>query len=63
MADRLHATAQQNRTDILAFLRNREVLGDLVDDAQFTEAYARVFESLHEKGSETTLDMLIAELR
>lgn len=63
MADRLHATAQQNRTDILAFLRNREVLGDLVDDAQFTEEYARVLKSLHERGSEATLDMLIAELQ
>lgn len=63
MADRLHATAQQNRTDILAFLRDREVFGDLIDDARFTEEYARVLKSLHERGSEATLDLLIAELQ
>ena len=63
MADRLHATARQNRTDILAFLRDREVFGDLIDDARFTEEYARVLKSLHERGSEATLDMLIAELQ
>ena len=62
MADRLQETAQGNREDILAFLRDREVFGDLVDDERFTEPYARVLKSLHEVGAEATLDALLAEL-
>lgn len=62
MADRLQETAQGNREDILAFLRDREVFRDLVDDERFTEPYARVLKSLHEVGAEATLDALLAEL-
>ena len=62
MADRLQETAQGNREDILAFLRDREVFGDLVDDERFTEPYARVLKSLYEVDAETTLDALLAEL-
>ncbi|QNE89850.1 mannitol dehydrogenase family protein [Corynebacterium incognita] len=62
MADRLQATAQNNRTDVLAFLRDRDVFGDLVDNEKFTTEYARVLTSLHNQGAEATLDMLLAEL-
>lgn len=63
MADRLKETASHNHEDILAFLRDREVFGDLVDSHEFTKEYARVLHSLHEKGSIATLDMLLAELK
>lgn len=62
MAQRLNDTAQKNREDILAFLRDREVFGDLVDNETFTKEYARVLRSLHEVGAEKTLDMLLDEL-
>src|SRR5690625_13975 len=60
MAERLKENAAGNREDILAFLRDREVFGDLVDNAEFTEAYAAALRSLHEVGSEATLDALLA---
>lgn len=63
IAERLQRSAKNNRADILAFLRDREVFGDLVDDERFTAEYTRVLNSLHEAGSEATLDMLLAELR
>lgn len=49
-------------TDVLAFLRDRDVFGDLVDNEKFTTEYARVLTSLHNQGAEATLDMLLAEL-
>lgn len=60
MAERLKENAAGNREDILAFLRDHEVFGDLVDNAEFTEAYAAALRSLHEVGSEATLDALLA---
>ena len=58
LADRLHATARGNREDALAFLRDREVFGDLVDDERFTAVYRRHLESLHEHGARATLEKL-----
>lgn len=58
LADRLHATAQHNRDDPLAFLRDREVFGDLVDDERFTNVYREHLESLHEHGARATLEKL-----
>jgi mannitol 2-dehydrogenase len=59
LADRLHAAAQRNREDPLAFLRDREVFGDLVDDERFTAVYLRHLESLHEHGARATLEKLV----
>jgi mannitol 2-dehydrogenase len=58
LAERLHATAQHNREDPLAFLRDREVFGDLVDDERFTNVYREHLASLHEHGSRATLEKL-----
>ena len=58
LAERLHATAQQNREDPLAFLRDREVFGDLVDDERFTSVYREHLASLHEHGARATLEKL-----
>ncbi|MDK4266285.1 mannitol dehydrogenase family protein [Corynebacterium accolens] len=62
LADRLQRNAQSNRTDSLAFLRDREIFGDLCENSIFTAEYARVLESLHAQGSIATLDMLLSEL-
>jgi mannitol 2-dehydrogenase len=58
LADRLTATAKHNRDDPLAFLRDREVFGDLVDDERFTAVYRAHLESLHEHGARATLEKL-----
>src|SRR5699024_8974605 len=60
MAERLKENAAGNREDILAFLRDRDVFGDLVDNAELTEAYDADLRSLHEVRSEATLDALLA---
>ncbi len=44
MADRLTADAQRQRTDPLAFVANRELFGDLVDDEGFTAPYLAALE-------------------
>lgn len=60
LADRLHRAALTQRTDPLAFLRDREVFGDLVDDERFTAAYTAALESLHKKGARATVEALVA---
>jgi mannitol 2-dehydrogenase len=55
------AAAREQRDDPLAFLRNRELFGDLVDEERFTAAYLAVLESLHERGARTTLESLMAD--
>jgi mannitol 2-dehydrogenase len=58
LADRLTATARRQHDDPLAFLRDREVFGDLVDDDRFTTVYRQHLGSLHENGSRGTLEKL-----
>jgi mannitol 2-dehydrogenase len=58
LADRLTATARRQHDDPLAFLRDREVFGDLVDDDRFTAVYRQHLDSLHENGSRATLEKL-----
>ena len=58
LADRLTATARRQHDDPLAFLRDREVFGDLVDDDRFTTVYRQHLESLHANGSRATLEKL-----
>jgi mannitol 2-dehydrogenase len=62
MADRLQESASRNHEDPLAFLRDREVFGDLVESEQFTADYLHALDSLHSAGVEATLDMLLAEV-
>jgi mannitol 2-dehydrogenase len=58
LADRLTATARRQREDRLAFLRDREVFGDLVDDERFTSVYRQHLDSLYEYGARATLEKL-----
>ncbi|MFP5370084.1 MAG: mannitol dehydrogenase family protein, partial [Actinomycetes bacterium] len=55
-ADTLAARARS--ADPLAFVGDRELFGDLVDDERFTAAYAAALGSLGTRGVRATLDML-----
>jgi mannitol 2-dehydrogenase len=58
LRDRLTASARAQHDDPLAFLRDRQLFGDLVDDSRFTAAYTAALESLHTKGSRATVEAL-----
>jgi mannitol 2-dehydrogenase len=61
LAETLNATAQTHRDDPLAFVRNRELFGDLVDNERFASTYQRFLASLHEKGARATLEDLAGQ--
>jgi mannitol 2-dehydrogenase len=61
--DRLMANARRQREDPLAFLGDRELFGDLVDDERFTASYRAALDSLHERGARATLETLVADAR
>jgi mannitol 2-dehydrogenase len=63
LADTLTAAARGQRRDPLAFLRNRELFGDLVERQRFTTAYLAALESLHDRGARKTLEALMADRR
>jgi mannitol 2-dehydrogenase len=56
--DELTARALRQREDPLAFLADRELLGDLVEDERFTSHYRAALDSLHERGARATLESL-----
>jgi mannitol 2-dehydrogenase len=60
LRDTLTAAAREQRSDPLAFLRNRELFGGLVDDTRFTTEYLAALSSLHGKGARKTLVDLMA---
>ena len=53
--DRVMAAAARQGDDPLAFLRDRDLFGDLVDDDRFTTAYTAALDSLHARGARATL--------
>jgi mannitol 2-dehydrogenase len=57
--DRLMANAGRQREDPLAFLADRELFGDLVDDERFTSHYRAALDSLHARGARATLETLV----
>jgi mannitol 2-dehydrogenase len=61
-AARLTAAAHEQRTDPLAFLRVREVFGDLAEQAAFGEAYVAALASLHERGARATLERALRDV-
>ena len=58
LRDTLTAAARRQRAEPLAFIENREVFGDLVDNERFVSAYRSVLSSLHHKGARATLEDL-----
>lgn len=53
---RVMAAAARHEEDELAFLRDPDLFGDLVDDDRFTTAYRRALASLHEVGARATVE-------
>lgn len=58
LKDELMPIAQRQREDELAFIANRRLFGDLVDDPRFTRPYAQALHSLHARGAARTLHNL-----
>jgi mannitol 2-dehydrogenase len=57
--DRLMANARRQREDPLAFVADRDLFGDLVDDDRFTSPYLATLASLQERGARATLEALV----
>jgi mannitol 2-dehydrogenase len=60
LADTLVEIAAQQREDPLAFVKNRELFGDLATEPAFTEPYLNTLNSLHDSGARATLEALAA---
>jgi len=59
LADTLVSIARSQRDDPVAFLANRSLFGDLVDESRFLEPYLWTLDSLHRHGAYATLQALI----
>jgi mannitol 2-dehydrogenase len=59
--EQLMALAGRQHEEPLAFLTNRQLFGDLVDDRRFAQAYVAALDSLHERGARATLEALVEE--
>lgn len=57
----LVAAQAQLGDDELAFLRDRDFFGDVVDDERFTAPYLETLRSLHEVGSIKTLEKILGK--
>ncbi|MFB9378343.1 mannitol dehydrogenase family protein [Kineococcus gynurae] len=55
----LAAARRQLGEDPLAFLRDRELFGDLAENEEFTTAYRRALDDLHRDGARATLERLL----
>jgi mannitol 2-dehydrogenase len=53
--DEVMARARRQQEDPLAFISDRDMFGDLVDEPRFTTAYEEALRSLHEVGAGATL--------
>jgi mannitol 2-dehydrogenase len=58
LADTVKRLAAQQQDDPLAFVKNRELFGDLANEPNFTEPYLNALNSLHTEGSRATLEAL-----
>jgi mannitol 2-dehydrogenase len=59
LADTLIPIARSQRDNPTAFLENRSVFGDLVDESRFIEPYLCTLDSLHRHGARATLEALL----
>jgi len=57
-ADTVRRLAAQQQQDPLAFVKNRELFGDLATEPAFTEPYRDALDSLHTRGARATLEAL-----
>lgn len=56
----LMAAAARQHEDPLAFVSNREIFGDLIDNESFVRAYREALNKLHTSGAKATLQFLTA---
>lgn len=56
LREEVMAAAGRQSSDPLAFIRDRDLFGDLVDDQRFTSAYVAALDSLHSLGARATLE-------
>jgi mannitol 2-dehydrogenase len=56
LKDVLMANARRQRDDVTAFISDREVFGDLVDNERFVAIYQSALASLHEHGARATVE-------
>ena len=59
LRDTLMRLARRQYEDPDAFIANREVFGDLVDQKPFVSAYRAALTSLHQRGARATLEWLV----
>jgi mannitol 2-dehydrogenase len=57
--DSLMAAARRQGEEPLAFVADRELFGDLVDDERFAGAYRDTLASLRTRGTRATLEALL----
>ena len=60
LKDELMAIAAKNRNEPTAFIENRELFGDLAEQARFRDAFVGALKALHETGARATLERLSA---
>ncbi len=60
LRDKLTAAARRQHDEPLAFIEDRDVFGDLVDNERFVSAYRSVLSSLHTRGAKATLEDLVS---
>jgi mannitol 2-dehydrogenase len=58
-AEELAAAARRQGEDPLAFIADRSLFGDLVDDARFVATYRTALESLRTRGTRATLEAAV----
>lgn len=63
LKDELMAAARDSRERPTAFIDNRRIFGDLVDDARFRDAYLEALKRLHTQGARATVEALVAVAR
>jgi mannitol 2-dehydrogenase len=61
LKDRVMAAAARQGEDPLAFVRDRDLFGDLADDERFAAAYTAALAHLHEHGARATLEARSAD--
>jgi mannitol 2-dehydrogenase len=61
--DSLMAAARRQAEEPLAFVADRELFGDLVDDDRFATAYREALASLRTRGTRATLEALLNPAR
>jgi mannitol 2-dehydrogenase len=55
LSAQLTSAAQRQREDPIAFIAQRELFGDLVDNERFVAAYRRALDTLHSQGARATV--------